>query len=480
MYADGATVYAATRDGGLSIISFTVTPDAPTNLAATAGTGSLEIAFDAPASAGDTAITKYEYSADAGGNWTAFDPAVTAGPVTITGLTEYTEYTKYTVPLRAINSVGSGAASDNMTGTPLHGPLLVHATSLDPTDANCTEGGVQMDVGYDDDLSEALEAGEITSTQYACNGSDGTNGTNGFMMWVVTSDATTTDCTNGGVQIEVGFDDGLAADGTTTAGSADDGSLDEGEIDTTEIVCNGVEGTNGENGVSALVIRTEATKDDCPNGGETIQVGLDDDGNGELDSVEIDQTVHVCNGLDGVDGANGAQGQTGTDGADALVAVTEEPVGDNCVHGGDKVETGLDDNDNGTLDEAEVDHTMYLCDGVPGADGMHGADGTEGESGNRALTDIVTLAVGSEECATGGVVVRSGIDTDRDRILDADELDETLVICNGTDGIVDEDKNGTDDRLELAAPASCAASSNAVPLWGLLALTGMLARRRRR
>jgi len=64
---------------------------------------------------GGSAITNYEYSTDNGATWTTPDPAVLTSALVITGLTNGTTYD---VRIRAVNAVGSGAASNTETGTP--------------------------------------------------------------------------------------------------------------------------------------------------------------------------------------------------------------------------------------------------------------------------------------------------------------------------------------------------------------------------
>lgn len=90
------------------------TPAAPTGLSTTAGDSQLSVAFT-PGSDGGNAITNYKYSLD-GTNYTAFSPVDTTSPVVITGLTNGTAYTVY---LKAVNSVGDGAASSGVAGTPV-------------------------------------------------------------------------------------------------------------------------------------------------------------------------------------------------------------------------------------------------------------------------------------------------------------------------------------------------------------------------
>ncbi len=61
---------------------------------------------------GGLEITNYEYSLNSGSTWTALSPADATSPVTITGLTNGTSYN---VQLRAINTLGGGAASATLS-----------------------------------------------------------------------------------------------------------------------------------------------------------------------------------------------------------------------------------------------------------------------------------------------------------------------------------------------------------------------------
>ncbi|MGE3767497.1 MAG: OmcA/MtrC family decaheme c-type cytochrome [Kofleriaceae bacterium] len=90
----------------------------------------------------------------------------------------------------------------------------------------------------------------------------------------------------------------------------------------------------------------------CANGGTKIEAGPDEDGNGVLDPSEVTSTSYVCDG----DGGN-----------NSLVTTSEEPAGTNCPFGGPKIETGLDVNDDGTLDPSEVNAaaTSYVCNIAP-------------------------------------------------------------------------------------------------------------------
>jgi len=96
---------------GVASSSITATPStvpgAPTMGTPTAGNNSVSLTFTAPGSNGGSAITNYSYSTD-GTNYTAFSPAQTTSPLTISGLTNGNSYTLY---IKAINAAGSSTAS---------------------------------------------------------------------------------------------------------------------------------------------------------------------------------------------------------------------------------------------------------------------------------------------------------------------------------------------------------------------------------
>ncbi|MES9942244.1 MAG: cadherin-like beta sandwich domain-containing protein [Candidatus Thiodiazotropha sp. 6PLUC2] len=195
-------------------------------------------------------------------------------------------------------------------------------------------------------------------TLSACR-NDGTNGQNALVNQ--SNEPAGATCAYGGVRIDAGIDD----DGN--------GILEETEVDTTEVVCNGSYGSDGADGLSALVNQsTEAVGPTCPNGGIRLDIGIDDNGNGVLENSEIDTTSVVCNGSDGTDGVdgtngvdvtNGVDGTDGADGLNALVNQSTEAAGVNCTYGGIRFDVGIDNNPtNGSLDPAEITSTQYICD----------------------------------------------------------------------------------------------------------------------
>lgn len=71
---------------------------------------------------------------------------------------------------------------------------------------------------------------------------------------------------------------------------------------------------------------------------------------------------------------------------------------------------------------------LVACEGDDGKDGVAGADGADGLN---SLTSTVTIATGDARCPGGGVLLQSGLDSDRDNLLDASEvLSETLLECD--------------------------------------------------
>lgn len=171
----------------------------------------------------------------------------------------------------------------------------------------------------------------------------------------------------------------------------------------------------------------------------------------------------------GQNGADGMNGMNGTNGTSSLVSITDEPAGTNCANGGVKIESGLDDNANGTLDADEVDATRYVCDGddghqslvsttdeAPGANCLHGGlridagtddndngvlDSAEIDTTSYACNAAPTLVATAVEppganCANGGLRVDHGSDDNANGTLDSSEVDGTSYVCHGLDSLV--------------------------------------------
>jgi hypothetical protein len=132
---------------------------------------------------------------------------------------------------------------------------------------------------------------------------------------------------------------------------------------------NGTNGINGTNGTAVL--------NGTPNPTNTLGVNGDFYINTSSNMLFGPKTSGVwptgislvgpqgATGPQGPAGVAGPAGTNGTNGLNALVKTTVEPAGANCVAGGTKVETGLDANNNGVLDLAEINatQTTFVCNG---------------------------------------------------------------------------------------------------------------------
>ena len=82
-------------------------------------------------------------------------------------------------------------------------------------------------------------------------------------------------------------------------------------------------------------------------------------------------------------------------------------------------------------------------DGADGINGQNGTNGLDGADGLNSLIDLVEEAAG-ENCKSGGLRVNSGLDDNRDGILQLEEIDDFSFICqpsnmdNQSDGITVE------------------------------------------
>ena len=112
-------------------------------------------------------------------------------------------------------------------GNPGHAALV--DTSTEPAGTNCANGGIKIEAGVDTNDNGTLDASEVTSTTYVCDGDPGGNGNNGHNSLVATSDEPAGAlCPFGGVKIETGID------------ANDDGVLAPTEVNAaaTSYVCN--------------------------------------------------------------------------------------------------------------------------------------------------------------------------------------------------------------------------------------------------
>ena len=138
----------SSNSSSLLVPSGPSSPDAPTNVSATAGDGQVTVTWTAPTNDGGSAITGYsvQYSSDGGSTWQTASCSGTATSCTITGLTNGTGYI---FKVAATNSLGTGSYSSNSsTATPQlvlsepGAPTLGTVTSTDTSiTANWTAPG---------------------------------------------------------------------------------------------------------------------------------------------------------------------------------------------------------------------------------------------------------------------------------------------------------------------------------------------------
>lgn len=280
-------------------------------------------------------------------------------------------------------------------------------------------------------------------------------------------------CPDGGVLVSLGED------------SNPDGVLDENdELLPPVYICKG---QNGDDGCKMLAVPSLNSSAECKPS-VTISSGLDCNDDGNIDSA-TDTTL--CYGKKGANGSiqidsdnaeNGESGPDGNDGKTSELVVTEEPAGEHCAAGGTKIENRFDENENGEFEESEI-IVKYICNGespqgsqgeqgnqgIAGTDGKDGAQGAKGERGDKgetgeagidgepgedgadgydSLLSVVDEPAG-DNCSNGGKKFLSGIDTDRNGVLDESEVKNSYYICNGEDAV---------EASEQAASSGCAVS----------------------
>jgi len=160
-------------------------PSPPTSLSASSGNGEAIISFT-PGNDGMSSITNYNYSIDGGSTFTAFSPAQTSSPVTISGLNNGTYYT---IQLEAVNANGTSSPSASISVTPSSPPDA--PTSLSASYAGSGTVSISFTPGYN-------EGATITNYQYSI---DGGSTFTAFSPAQTTSPVTISGLTNGNYYI---------------------------------------------------------------------------------------------------------------------------------------------------------------------------------------------------------------------------------------------------------------------------------------
>ncbi len=151
-------------------------PAAPTGLTAAVGDAELELSWTNP---GNNTITGYQYQYKSGngayGAWTAMTPSTaTTTSHTVMGLVNDTAYT---LRIRAMNVSGAGAASAEVTQTPIAVPAA-------PTGLTAAVGDAKLELSWTDPRNST-----ITDYQYQYKSG---NGAYGAWMSMTGSNSTTT------------------------------------------------------------------------------------------------------------------------------------------------------------------------------------------------------------------------------------------------------------------------------------------------
>jgi MYXO-CTERM domain-containing protein len=367
--------------------------------------------------------------------------------------------------------------------------VILPSASPAPSNAECAiSGGIVLTIGFDADASGTLTGQEIDEMEFICNGLPGADGEDGTDSLIEVFDLGTSvsdPCgLGGGIQIDVGQD----ADSS--------GDLNGSEVSQTRYVCNGL---NTSHNILAETSE-EAPGSNCANGGVKIQTGTDLNDSLTLEDGEISGNQYVCAGEQGdpgEQGPRGAQGQQGVQGAEGVQGLqgvegeqgADGPEGDvgpagpgghnaalrktilevgstECPTGGAIIETGVDDNGNGLLNDNEVDDSQTICNGDDGEEQVFAFEPIEkgGECGDE----------------TTGVSIRSGLDDGNgngiagDGILQSGEIDNERALCVEGANVTASDTSGCS-----AGGTGTSSGNHNNALW-LLAVGALLLLRRRR
>ncbi|RKG98847.1 hypothetical protein D7V97_32475 [Corallococcus sp. CA053C] len=144
-------------------------------------------------------------------------------------------------------------------------------------------------------------------------------------------------------------------------------------------------------------ILPEPPGEHCGFGGQAILTGLDQDRDGVLDDVEVLTTDYVCE--DGIPKVRTRR--------------QFEPIGTNCPYGGQVVESGLDYDDDGELDDEEVKSVEYVCTTTVA----------------NVLLSVRPVAP-TAKCPRGGQLTRAGHDANGNGLLEDEEVTRDVQICN--------------------------------------------------
>ena len=129
--------------------------------------------------------------------------------------------------------------------------------------------------------------------------------------------------------------------------------------------------------------------------------------------ILLTATLTACGG-----GGSSGKDLSQLDDRSTSARATVLPAGDtDCPQGGILVETGIDENGNGQLDDSEVDSSEKLCNG---------------QNGLSALIDFEDEPAGAN-CPYGGMRIKTGLDSNGNGVLDDSEISENRYVCSLVD-----------------------------------------------
>ena len=159
-------------------------------------------------------------------------------------------------------------------------------------------------------------------------------------------------------------------------------------------------GPTGAPGKNSLALSTPYSGAMCPNGGTQVDVGLDDNGDGTLQALEIDFTYYVCDGVDGTNGTNGVNGTNGTDGVGIVSTV---------------------DNGNGTFTINYSDATSFTTSDLTGPAGTNGTTYYPG-NGITLSNDTIINTGDNDNDANNELISTTGLNGSTIEITEAGTL----------------------------------------------------------
>jgi hypothetical protein len=205
------------------------------------------------------------------------------------------------------------------------------------------------------------------------------------------------------------------------------GSIDIYSIDTTDLIAdiNGYFiGGNGGAGLNWRDVWSSSTSymhHDAVSHAGSSWVSLVDNNSGVTPGTNSAVWgLLALKGDTGAQGLKGDQGETGEQGEQGIQGIQgiQGETGEQGIQGiqgetGEQGEQGIQ--------------------GIQGETGEQGEQGIQGEAGFTTLFTNTVEAAGSN-CATGGVRIDSGLDSNRNGVLDAGEITSTRYVCNGAEG----------------------------------------------